>query len=200
MRTDFYTAIEKRRSYYALGKEAVTSDTRIQEVVEHAVKHVPSAFNSQSTRVCILLGSQHDTLWDMTTNILKETVGPDADFTATQQRMDGFKGAYGTILFFEDEEVVKQLQERFPLYADNFPLWSEQTSGMHQFAIWTGLEAEGYGASLQHYNPLIDVAVAQKWAIPNTWKLRAQMPFGNPLAEPNEKTFQPLDTRVKIYK
>ena len=36
----------------------------------------------------------------------------------------------------------------------------------------------GFGASLQHYNPLIDEAVAKQWHINPNWKLIAEMPFG----------------------
>ena len=62
-------------------------------------------------------------------------------------------------MYFEDQVVVEGLQEQFALYKDNFPIWSLQSSGMLQFTIWTSLEAEGLGASLQHYNPLIDEQV-----------------------------------------
>ncbi|TDQ43002.1 nitroreductase family protein [Aureibacillus halotolerans] len=199
MSKDFFGALENRRSYYGLNKDHVVSDERIEEVVKHAVKHVPSAFNSQTARVVILLGGDHDKLWDITTDVLKVVVG-DGDFSGTQQRMDGFKAAYGTVLFFEEQDVVRDFQEQFALFADNFPIWSDQSSGMHQLAVWTGLELEGFGASLQHYNPLIDEQVAQEWDIPNTWKLRAQMPFGKPTAAPGEKNFQPIDARVKIHK
>ena len=145
MSKDFYQAIEDRRSYYAVSKEQVVSDERIVEVVEHAVKHVPSAFNSQSTRVIVLLGAQHDKFWNLTTETLRKVV-PGENFAATQEKMDLFGNAYGTVLFFEDEEVVKGLQEQFALYADNFPVWSEQTSGMHQFAVCTSLR---YGLVLK---------------------------------------------------
>lgn len=114
--------------------------------------------------------------------------------------MAGFRSGYGTILFFEDDAVIKSLQEQFELYKDNFPIWSQQSSGMLQFAIWTALELEGLGASLQHYNPLIDEAVKAEWNIPESWRLIAQMPFGNPTAEPGEKDFQPIEERVKVFK
>ena len=73
--------------------------------------------------------------------------------------MNAFKSGYGTVLYFEDSEVVEGLQANFALYKDNFPTWSQQSSGMLQFAIWTALEIEGFGATLQHYNPLIDEEV-----------------------------------------
>lgn len=90
--------------------------------------------------------------------------------------------------------------DSFPLYKDNFPVWSDHTNAMHQYVIWTALEAEGLGASLQHYNPLIDSAVQKEWNIPENWKLIAQMPFGKPLAAPGDKEYKDVDARVKIFK
>ncbi|MCJ9709258.1 nitroreductase family protein, partial [Bordetella hinzii] len=74
-------------------------------------------------------------------------------------------------------------------YADNFPVWSEQASGMAQLSVWSALANAGVGASLQHYNPLIDAAVAREWKVPASWKLRAQMPFGSNEAPKSEKAF-----------
>ncbi|MFF2498716.1 nitroreductase family protein [Peribacillus sp. NPDC058075] len=199
MTKDFYTAIKERRSYYGINKEVGVSDEKIKEIVEFAVKHTPSAFNSQSTRLVVLTGSAHDKLWDITTQALRKAVG-EGDFSGTQQKMDSFKAGYGSILFFEDESVVKSLQEQFATYSDNFPIWSQQTSGMHQLVVWTALEAEGLGATLQHYNPLIDDEVKKEWDVPSNWKLIAQMPFGNPTAQPGDKEFKPLEDRIKFYK
>ncbi|MFE4353292.1 nitroreductase family protein [Peribacillus butanolivorans] len=199
MTKDFYTAIKERRSIYGINNEVKVSDEKIKEIVEFAVKHTPSAFNSQSSRLVVLTGEAHNKLWDITTEALRKAVG-GGDFTGTQQKMDSFKSGYGTILFLEDESVVKSLQEQFATYADNFPIWSQHTSGMHQLVVWTALEAEGLGATLQHYNPLIDDEVKKEWSIPNNWKLIAQMPFGNPTAPAGEKEFQPLEDRIKFYK
>ena len=199
MTKDFYTAIKERRSYYGINKEVQVSDEKIKEIVEFAVKHTPSAFNSQSSRLVVLTGSAHDKLWDITTQALRKAVG-EGDFSGTQQKMDSFKAGYGSILFFEDESVVKSLQEQFATYADNFPIWSQQTSGMHQLVVWTALEAEGLGATLQNYNPLIDDEVKKEWNVPSNWKLIAQMPFGNPTAQPGDKEFKPLEDRIKFYK
>jgi predicted oxidoreductase (fatty acid repression mutant protein) len=71
---------------------------------------------------------------------------------------------------------------------------------MHQFVIWTALEAEGLGASLQHYNPLIDEAVRKQWNLPESWQLIAQMPFGKVLAPAGEKEFGKIEDRLKIFK
>ena len=58
------------------------------------------------------------------------------------------------------------MQAQFPLYADNFPVWAEHSDAMHQYAVWTTLAAAGIGANLQHYNPLIDAAVARDGTSP----------------------------------
>lgn len=195
---DFKQLIENRRSYYEIEKKSPVSDQEIRDIIEHAVKYVPSAFNSQSARVVLLLGENHDKLWEITRETLRKIVPADS-FASTDAKIDGFKNGYGTILFFEDEEVVEGLQNQFPLYKDNFPVWSLQSSGMLQYAIWVAIEGVGLGASLQHYNPLIDDEVKEKWNLPKKWKLLAQMPFGAPKNTPGEKEFAPIETRVKVF-
>ncbi|WP_019637960.1 nitroreductase family protein [Paenibacillus fonticola] len=197
--SQFLSAIKERRSVYAISKEEVISDQRIEEIVGEAVLHTPSSFNSQSARVVVLFNEQHDKLWDMTKETLRAIVPADS-FGPTEEKMAAFHSGRGTVLFFEDQEVIQGLQEQFALYKDNFPVWSEQSSGMLQFVVWTALANEGVGASLQHYNPLIDEKVQQEWNIPASWKLIAQMPFGKPVAEPGDKQFNPLDSRLKVFK
>lgn len=199
MSKDFYTAIKERRTMYGISKETVASDERIQEIIETAVKHTPSSFNSQSARVLILLGEHQNKLWDITKEVLRKIV-PEGKFAPTEEKINSFQSGYGTVLFFEDQSVIEGLQSNFALYKDNFPIWSQHSSGMLQFVVWTALEAEGFGASLQHYAPLIDDGVRQQWNVPTTWKLIAQMPFGKPTAAPGEKEFKPLADRVKVFK
>ncbi|WP_048744579.1 nitroreductase family protein [Paenibacillus sp. P22] len=196
----FFAAVKGRRSLYAISKEKVVSEEKVQSIIEEAVNHTPSAFNSQSSRVLVLFNEQSDKLWDLTLETLRAVTGGGEGFDQTEQRMAGFKAGYGTVLFFEDENVVRGLQDQFPTYQDNFPKWSSQSSGMLQFVVWTALEAEGLGASLQHYNPLIDEQVKQTWELPESWKLIAQMPFGKPTAPAGEKQFAPIETRVKVVK
>lgn len=200
MAKDFFTALKDRRSYYGISKEQVISDQRIQEIVEEAVKYTPTSFNSQTSRAVVLLGEHHDKLWNITEGILREVVGNEEQFKSTAEKMNGFRSGYGTVLFFEDNNVVAGLQQQFEAYADNFPIWSNQSNGMLQLVVWTALEQEGLGASLQHYNPLIDEKVKNEWNIPEHWKLIAEMPFGKPTFQPGEKEFQPVEERVKTFK
>ncbi len=199
MSKNFYDAVKDRRSFYGISKELTISTDRIQEIINFAVKHAPTPFNSQSSRVMVLFGESHDRLWDITMEELRKIV-PAENFSATENRINSFKNGYGTVLFFEDQSVVESLQQQFELYRDNFPIWSLQASGILQYIVWTSLETEGLGASLQHYNPLIDDEVRKQWNVPPNWKLLAQMPFGKPTAVPDEKQFQPLDFRVKFFK
>lgn len=199
MPKDFLAAVKERRTFYAISKDTTVTDERILEIIKEAVKYTPSAFNSQSARVVVLLGSHHNKLWDFTRDVLRAIV-PANQFESTDQRIGGFQSGYGTVLFFEDYKVVESMQANYAAYQDRFPIWSHQSSGMLQYVIWTALEIEGLGASLQHYNPLIDEKVKAEWKIPESWQLIAQMPFGKPTSAPGEKEFQPLEERVKVFK
>jgi hypothetical protein len=198
MKTNFFEAVENRRSIYALGKTKTVSEERLREIVEFAVKHTPSPFNSQSGRVVILFGKHSNTFWNFTREALKKIVPADA-FMATEERIASFEAGYGTILFFEDQAVVDGLQANFAAFKDKFPVWSIQSNGMLEFAIWTALESEGLGASLQHYDPLVDADVMKEWKTPGSWKLVAEMPFGSVTAPAGIKEFSPLDSRVKVF-
>ena len=191
--------ILNRRSIYAIGKDSPVSDEKIEEMVAFAIKHTPTAFNSQTGRVVLLLGKEHEALWDLTEAELRK-VSSQTDFTATEQKMAAFKNGYGTVLFFEDNDVVKGLQEKFPGYADKFPDYALQSSGILQYIIWTTFAKEGLGATVQHYSPVIDQPVQEKWNIPENWQLIAQMPFGNVLNEAGEKEFAAVEDRLKVFK
>ena len=190
---------EKRRSIYALSNQLPVSNDEIVNLVEHAVLHTPSAFNSQSTRIVVLFGEDHKKLWDITEETLKVIIGDDEKFQGTKDKIAGFRAGAGTVLFFEDKGVVRNMQEAAPLYADKFPIWAHQTSAMHQYVIWTALASLDIGANLQHYNPVIDQRVADAWDIAEDWELNAQMVFGAIEQPAGDKAFQPIDERMKVF-
>ena len=97
----FFEAVRDRRSIYNLSKESPISDALLREMISMAVKHVPSAFNSQSARVVLLLGNHHDRFWNMVEDVLREKV-PAEKFSPTEEKIGSFRKGYGTILFFED--------------------------------------------------------------------------------------------------
>ncbi len=125
-------------------------------------------------------------------------VTPAEAFEATKGRLAGFAAGAGTILFFEDQDVVKGLQESFPLYAENFPIWSEQAHGINLYAVWLAFAEKNIGMNVQHYNPLVDAQVAEKYGIPANWKLRAQAPFGGIAAPAADKDYMADSDRVKV--
>ena len=190
-------AFDERRSVYALGNELPVEPQAIVNMAERVLLHTPSAFNSQSSRLVVLFGAEHQRLWDIAEEKLRAAVG-DGDFSGSKLKLDGFRAAAGTVLFYEDKNVTQSLQEQFALYADRFPVWAQQTSAMHQYAMWTELRTLNVGANLQHYNPLVDEDAAKAFSIPDSWELVAQMPFGNIVEPAGEKTYQPVNERMKV--
>jgi predicted oxidoreductase (fatty acid repression mutant protein) len=197
MAKGYKEAMEDRRSIYGICDESPISAEEILEIVDHSTKHVPSAFNSQSQRVAVLFGERHLEFWGIVMETLRKIILAE-DFRATEKKINGFAAGCGTLLFYDDTSVTKGLMDRFMPYKESFPIWAEQSNGMLQFAIWSQLEAEGLGATIQHYNPIIDKEVKNAFNIPSAWRLIAQMPFGAPTEEPIQKEFVPIEKRVIV--
>ena len=186
-----YEGLKLRRSYYQLNKELPVSADEIKSLINEVTELVPDAFNMKSARIVVALGEKQDELWDEIYEVF--------DGKVAREKIDGFKAAAGTILYFYDEEVVRSLQEKFAAYADNFPVWANQANGMLQINIWSSLRELGVGANIQHYNPVIDEAVREMFEVPESWKLIAQMPFGGIGMEPAPKDKEDISERVKFY-
>jgi uncharacterized protein len=95
----FLEAVKARRSIYKITNSSPISDERIVEIVNETVLNAPSSFNSQSTRIVVLLKAEHEKFWDNTLEILKAIVPPE-NFAATEQRITGFRAGYGTVCPF----------------------------------------------------------------------------------------------------
>lgn len=131
MATAFLEALAVRRSHYPLSKDlpANLTKSRIEQLVTETIRLTPSSFNSQSNRAVLLLGAEHEKLWDITRDTLKEIVPPE-NWEPTGKKMDMFRGAAGTVMVFEDETVIKGMEEQFAIYKDRFAPWATQSSGM----------------------------------------------------------------------
>lgn len=152
-KTSFLDAMSTRRSIYALEASSPVPDSRIIEIVNHTILHCPSPFNVQSARAIVLIGEEHKKLWDIAYEAAQDIFSAAA-FEGLKLRILGFRGGYGTVMWFEDEgrfNVLEQQMgpERWAGVKDKMPQWSEHSSGMHQYAVWTALEAEGLGCNLQ---------------------------------------------------
>ncbi|EEW52840.1 nitroreductase family protein [Limosilactobacillus antri] len=179
MKSNFNQLAAQRRSIYALGKNVTATPEEIYQLVTTAVRNSPSAFNSQPVRAVVLFNQASNQVWEIVAEALAKVVTDPAAFEQTKQKIASFRAGIGTVLFLTDTASVHKLEEQFPAYADNFADWAEQAIGGSQQAVWTALAEQGIGASLQHYNPLIDDAIHQAFDLPADWQLRAEMPFGS---------------------
>lgn len=199
MSNQFLDLITKRRTIYAIGKNVEQSPEYLTDLIQNAIKQSPSSFNSQSSRAVILFNGEHEKFWGFVADKLKSYAKDEESTAKTTAKMATFAAGTGTVLFFEDQNVVKGLQEQFPSYAENFPIWAEHSTAIAQFSTWTALHTEGLGASLQHYNPIVDEQVHAEWGIPENWKLRAQLVFGSVEGEARAKDYLEDDQRFKVF-
>ncbi|MDR2975955.1 MAG: nitroreductase family protein [Streptococcaceae bacterium] len=199
----FIETLKNRRSIYALGKN-IDGEKAIAAIKE-ATRLSPTAFNSQSGRILVVTEDAQDKLWNSIVAgdleaTMKEQGATEEAIANTKEKLAGFGKAYGTVLIYEDQDTIKDLQEKFDFYAENFPVWSEQGTGIVTMNIWGALTEEGIGANLQHYNPVIDADVAKAFDIPANWKLRGQLVFGSIEAPAADKEFISDDVRFKVAK
>ena len=184
--------IKDRRTIYAITKDIPVSDEEVVKLITDATELVPDAFNMKSQRVYIALGEKQDQLWDAIYDAFGGKVA--------REKIDSFKSGHGTVLYFYDIVILVSMQGQCPLDAANFPTWAQQSNGMLQFTVWAGLRNLGIGASLQHYNPIIDDAVKALFNVPDNYVLVAQMPFGGIAELPAEKEKEDISLRVTVAK
>ncbi|HCY06796.1 MAG TPA: hypothetical protein DHS57_05925, partial [Erysipelotrichaceae bacterium] len=86
--------MKKRRSRYDINNKLTVSEDTIKELFKDAVIYTPSAFNSQSSRILVLLQGKHEELWDLITEEIRK-VAPKEGFERTVNKMNSFKAGYG---------------------------------------------------------------------------------------------------------
>ncbi|KAJ7043970.1 nitroreductase-like oxidoreductase [Mycena alexandri] len=203
MSAAYLAAVATRRTTYALTAKSSVSDEKIAEIIKHCVKHCPTPFNTQSSRAVLVIGAENTKLWDMVSESALKGMAEGDQKVAQAGKLKAFGGGYGSVLFFEDQAVVDAISAKIPTLAKQFPVWSNNATGMLQHAVWTALCLEGLGANLQHNGAYSDELVAdihKTFSLPKTWTSTAIMPFGDPAAGPGEKAFGSLDDRVKVFK
>ncbi len=100
MADSLFAPVKARRTYYQLSDESPISDDRIHELVQEVIKHTPSSFNSQSTRAVVLLGDEHEKLWEDIVKPAVKAVAPPEAWEGSNKRLSGFAAAYGTVSTF----------------------------------------------------------------------------------------------------
>lgn len=116
----FLEAVSHRRSVYTLSNSSTIPDSHLLSILEDALEKTPAAFGSFTTRLVLLLrdepasaaaekkstvdtkgGGAQVRMWDLVEKVLRakfdEKGGDEKDWEATRQKIDGFRGAYGTV-------------------------------------------------------------------------------------------------------
>lgn len=93
-------ALRTRRSHYALEYQADVEEAAVQTVIEDALLLMPSFFNSQTTRIILLLNQDHRQLWSVFPEILDHHVlqveGQHIPVT-TRTKLENFGKGNGTV-------------------------------------------------------------------------------------------------------
>ena len=84
MNPSFIETLKNRRTHNQISNQIPCSDDQLIELVQEVVKHTPSAFNSQSSRVIVLFGEQHKKLWNIVEETLRKLVPADK-FAPTEE-------------------------------------------------------------------------------------------------------------------
>ena len=195
----FLETIQNRRTVYSLSKKNILPDAQIVQLIQQAVREAPSSFNVQSSRVVVLFGAQHDNYWGQIVPSALRAVAGEQAVEASKQKLAGFQAGTGTILFFEDMNLIKGQQEAYPQYAAGFPVWSSHSSGLAQIYVWSGLESLGYGANLQHYGGLTGETLKAEYKLPDSYAIQSEMVFGYPEHPAGEKEYMADHERVIAY-
>ena len=93
----FLDAVRERRSIYPLTSKTPIDDKRISEIVLETIKHVPSSFDSRSSRLVVLLNEDHTQFWDFVKEVLAPHAANEEARKGTEQRLDGFRAGKGTV-------------------------------------------------------------------------------------------------------
>lgn len=94
--------VKSRRTIYGLKAESPIPDETIESIVRDAVLHVPSSFNTQTSRVVLLLKDEHKKVWDIALQAMEGLVAAgalpkEAFESATKPKLEGFRAGYGTV-------------------------------------------------------------------------------------------------------
>ncbi|KAL8393526.1 hypothetical protein RB595_003320 [Gaeumannomyces hyphopodioides] len=200
-----FDALGARRTWYSLDKHLPIDGARITQLVQDALQAAPSAFNSEPGRVVVLLGAEHDRLWDAVAAARRAALSAEQWEASAAAKLAAHRAAAGTVLFFVDRGTVDRWAADVPAHAASFPVWAAEAGGMLQLAVWAALSAEGLGANLQHFNGAVgEVAAAaglgdDGWGVRPGWEATAQLVFGGRVGDaPPPKGKIPMGEKLVV--
>lgn len=192
---EFKQLIKNRRSIYALGQNSDYSVEEIVATIRETQKDVPTAFNSQTSRLVVVTGEANTKFWNLILDVQKQVLD-QATWDFMSPIMEGSKNAIGTVLFFEDRDAVATM----PTQGQRTEAYKQNNSANAQFATWLALAEMNLGGSLQHFNvgyeQGFDKAIREMFNLPDSYELIAQMPFGSIEQEAGEKEY--IDSEVQV--
>lgn len=194
----FVDLVEKRRSIYALGTDSQYSKKEIADRIREVVKQVPTAFNSQTTRVVVLFDEANNRFWDHIYDVQKGVLEGET-WDMMSGIMTGAKNGIGTVLFFEDKDAVNEM----PAKGIRQEAYKQNNNANAQYAVWLALAEMDLGASLQHFNvgyeQGFDKGTKEMFNLPESYEMLAQMPFGSVEQAVGEKEHINADVQVKVF-
>ena len=144
----------------------------------------------------MLFGAESVKLWDLAIEAVRK-VAPAEGFDKTEAKLKSFAAGAGTILFFEDQDVVRSLQEVRAVRRQLPGLVG--TGWRHGPAVGLGRAGQRRrGRQPAALQPAGRRRCGAQWNIPASWKLRAQMPFGSNEAGFGEKAFMDDAERFRV--
>lgn len=195
--SQFTNLVKQRRTSYALGTNTELSNQEIADRITEIAREIPTASNSQSTRLVVIFGEDNVKFWDHILDVQKDVM-PETMWNMMSGVMEGAKGAVGTVLFFEDLDAVEEM----PAKGARAEAYKQNNNANNQYAIWLSLTELGLGASLQHMNigfeQGFDKSTKEMFDLPENWEMVAQMPFGSIEAPASEKEYIADDVRVRV--
>lgn len=97
--TSITEGFKGRRSVYSLTNESTISDDRLEELITEVIKHTPSSFNSQTTRIVVLLKAENQKLWDNGLEVASSQIAPELFDKMYKSRLTASRAAYGTVSY-----------------------------------------------------------------------------------------------------
>ncbi|XJS10755.1 nitroreductase family protein [Aerococcaceae bacterium WGS1372] len=192
---EFKQLVKNRRSIYALGTNSDFSIDEIVASIRETQKDVPTAFNSQTSRLVIVTSEANTKLWNLILDVQKDVLD-QATWDFMSPIMEGAKLGMGTVLFFEDRDAVATM----PTQGQRTEAYKQNNSANAQYATWLALTEMNLGGSLQHfsvgYEQGFDKAIREMFNLPESYELIAQMPFGSIEQEISEKEY--IDSEVQV--
>ena len=187
--------IEKRRSNYDLAANIELTKKDLINLLRKIIYYSTSPFNVQSSKIVLLNKKSHHLLW---TTVVEEYLKKNNNgelLDSDKARIKREDKAYGTILFYKDEQVIEENKKKLDAYEQKeLNNWCLEESAMLQMNVWNELRLKNIGAHLVHFDN-IDEEISVTFDIDKKYKLVAMMVFGSIVQEAAVKPKKDIDKR-----